>query len=255
MGFFFLCFFLFFCSVYGFAIKDFSPPPCLRAAARGIPFPPSRSAKTSGLMRKAVSATDIFVWFFLYTPWLSSLSGKPGSIPISMLSRSALPSGIDTARAGQPGGRARSPGSFCLPPACGGDVFVSSNRPGMREEVRFSPSPHPDSALQRAASSKSRGGHAGGVPHPPHKASFSTRRFLSAPIPPISFSYSLWGKKRSRLGTGGCVLCSPCPPRSAPLFQIRAWSVPCVRRTTRWPSRCGSYPATTSSTATASCPG
>ena len=42
-------------------------------------------------------------------------------------------------------------------------------------------------------------------------------------------------------------------PPGAP--QTRGWSARCARRTTRWPSRCGSCRATTSSTAAASCPG
>ncbi|XP_061220368.1 E3 ubiquitin-protein ligase RNF115 isoform X3 [Neopsephotus bourkii] len=42
---------------------------------------------------------------------------------------------------------------------------------------------------------------------------------------------------------------------SSCLLQIQAWSARCAKRTTRWPSRSGSCPATTSSTATASCPG
>lgn len=58
---------------------DFSPRVCRRLAlpaARRIPFPPSRSVKTNRLIRKAVSVTDIFVWFFLYTRGSHSCLGS-----------------------------------------------------------------------------------------------------------------------------------------------------------------------------------
>ncbi|XP_071656396.1 E3 ubiquitin-protein ligase RNF115 isoform X5 [Patagioenas fasciata] len=82
--------------------------------------------------------------------------------------------------------------------------------------------------------------------------------FANSAVPgsqhPFSCSWASWRtrgrprptRRRSR----------PCPRcRSLRSKSRRVWSARCARRITRRPSRCGSCPATTSSTAAASCPG